>query len=170
MINAPVFGPIINGKQTVTVYDKKNNIRRTILTNPKEAEEFTNLRNKETKKAAQKGILQGLGITALATGIGVAINMIKKSSLSTKHLFKQIKIAKMSTTSYKDFAKVTVAHIERFIKSSKNSIKEGALLGAAVGSIIGFFKPAANIQKVENKMTELLIKNNKEETNEMLNI
>ena len=161
MLNTPVLGPIMGNKQQVTVYDQKNNVRRTIITSPVEAEAFIGMKNRETKKAVRKGCLQGLGIAAAGAAIGSVVALIAKPSLATKHFVNQLKIAKNSTKSYKDFAKLAGDHFGRYLKARSGSLSQGAVIGATFGTLFGMLKPAVNAQKVDNAITEMFIENNK---------
>ena len=155
MINTPVLGPTIRNRQPVTVYDTKNNVRRTIVTSPEEAEAFVRMRNRETKKAVKKGLLQGFGIATAGAAIGSVVALIAKPSFANKHLVNQLKIAKNSTTSYKKFAKLACDHFARYIKARSASISDGALMGATLGTVFGIFKPAVNAQKADKEITML---------------
>jgi len=188
----PSLGPVKNGKQAVSVYDRELGNRRTVITSAEEADAFVSFRKKALEKAAQKGMLDGLLLMAAGAGVGAGVGAYTESEKSNKinslieplnKEFKELlaekpdmvvtaKSSVLNLDAYKKYAdelrKLFSEETKEFTKidvakAVKDVGKYGALIGAAIAGIFGLFIPAFKVENKDKQLTDAFIRYNKDE-------
>ena len=85
----PQVGPINNGKQAISVYDRQLGNNRTIISTPDEVDCFIHDRQEVLKDANKRATIDALGVTALGAGIGAGISCLTEG-ISAKNLQKLV--------------------------------------------------------------------------------
>ena len=139
----PSLGPIKDGKQAVSVYDRDLGNRRTIITSQEEADAFVQTRKEVMQKAGKKGLVAALGTIVTGVLIGGLFAISRGKIADLKALKEGGKIIKNTAQL------ITPA------------VKEAATMGGLIGAIIGACIPAAKADNADKRITKAFIENSK---------
>lgn len=80
----PALGPVSDGKQSVSVYDRALGNRRTVVTTPEEADAFIKVRKESLDKASKRGLVDVPVVALAGAGLGAGINAVYEYFNTTK--------------------------------------------------------------------------------------
>lgn len=184
----PVIGPIVSGKQTISLYDEKTGSQRTIIATPGAVDRFMSNRSQSVNSAAKRGWLEAAVVTLLGTGIGAAVNSyieVNKAKLLNSYADKlndELSYLQDGETAWDKSCKLLKEepykkyndklfhlynyNIHKFIKNNlkevaKEAGKSGAIVTGALTASCAVFIPWIKAAHAEQRITQDFLKTNK---------